>query len=71
MIDAIMGVVDFLTSIVSFIINTLSSIVWVVTSIPQFIGSITAVFAYCPTYLLVFLEISLSLMVVFAILKLL
>lgn len=62
---------QFFLSIISFIANTLSSIIWIITSIPQFVGSITAVFAYCPTPLLVFLEISLALTIVFAIIKLL
>lgn len=71
MIDALLSVVDFLISIGQFIWNTISSVIWVITSIPQFISSITAVFAYCPSFLLVFLEISLALMVLFAIFKLL
>lgn len=71
MIDALLSVVDFLVSIVKFIANTLSSIFWVITSIPKFTGSITAIFAYCPTPLLVFLEISLALTVLFAVIKLL
>ena len=71
MIDALLGIVDFLAAIGSFIINTLTSIVWVITSIPSFVGSITALFAYSPPCILVFLEISLALMVLFAVFKLL
>ena len=71
MVDALMGIVDFVISIGSFIINTLASLIWVITSIPNFVATITSLFAYCPTFLLVFLEISLALMVLFAIFKLL
>ena len=71
MIDALLGIVDFLAAIASFVFNTISSIVWVVTSIPSFVGAITSLFAYCPTFILVFLEISLTLMVLFAVFKLL
>lgn len=71
MIDALLAIVDFIIAIGSFIFNTLASVIWVITSIPSFVSSITALFAYCPTFILVFLEISLALMVLFAIFKLL
>lgn len=71
MIAALQSVVQFLISIAEFFTNTIRSILWVIASIPQFVGSITAIFAYCPSYLLVFLEISLALTVLFAIIKLL
>lgn len=58
MMDVLYGIVDFIIAIASFIVNTFQSIVWVITSIPSFVGTITALFAYCPTFLLVFLEIS-------------
>lgn len=62
---------DFILSIITLIINTLSSIFWVLATIPKFVSTITAVFAYCPTQLLAFLEISLALIILFAIIKLL
>lgn len=71
MIDALLGIADFLVAIANFLVNTFMSIVWVITSIPSFVGSITALFAYCPTFILAFLEISLALMVLFAVFKLL
>lgn len=71
MMDVLYGIVDFIVAIASFVVNTFQSIVWVITSIPSFVGTIGALFAYCPTFLLVFLEISLALMVLFAIFKLL
>lgn len=71
MMDVLYGIVDFFVAIANFIVNTFMSIVWVVTSIPSFVSSITALFAYCPTFILVFLEISLALMVLFAVFKLL
>lgn len=71
MIDAILGIVDFLGSIIIFIGNTINSIIWVIISIPKFLGSISAVFAYCPTPLLIWLEVCLALTVLFAVIKLL
>lgn len=71
MIAFLESIVQFAVSICQFIINTVRSILWVLFTIPKFVGSITAVFAYCPSYLLVFLEISLALMILFAIIKLL
>lgn len=71
MLEILSAIGDFLLSIVVLISNTLMSIVWVITSIPKFVTTITAVFAYCPTQLLAFLEISLALIIVFAIIKLL
>lgn len=71
MIDLLTGIVDFLGSIIVFIGNTFSSIIWVITSIPKFTSTFTAIFAYCPTPLLVWLEVCLALTVLFAIIKLL
>lgn len=71
MIEALTAIVDFISAIGSFIFNTLSSVIWVITSIPSFVTTISALFTYCPTFLLAFLEISLALMVLFAIFKLL
>lgn len=70
MIDFLVGIVDFCISLVQWLVNTFQSVVWVITSIPKFTGSITAIFAYCPTPLLIFLEISLALTVLFAVIKL-
>ena len=71
MIDLLRGIVDFLVSVSQFIYGSIQSVIWVISSIPKFISSITAVFAYCPSFLLVFLEISLAITVLLAIFKLL
>lgn len=71
MIDALLAIVDFVVAIGSFVFNTLASIYWLITSIPAFQATIMALFAYCPTFILAFLEISLALMILFAIIKLL
>lgn len=71
MIDLLTGIVDFLISIGQFIINTINSIIWVIFSIPKFVTSFTAVFAYCPTPLLIWLEVCLALTLIFAVIKLL
>ena len=70
MIDAVLGIVDFLTSIVHFIANTLTSIIWVITSIPQFVGTFVGLLAYCPTYLVIWIECALALTLLFAVIKL-
>lgn len=71
MIDFLLSIVDFLQSILMLVMNTLSSVVWVINSIPSFVMTFTAVFAYSPTILLVWLEIALALTIVFGIIKLL
>lgn len=71
MISILQSIAQFIFSICEFLINTFRSILWVINAIPSFVGSITAVFAYCPSPLLVFLEISLALTVLFAVIKLL
>lgn len=71
MIDFLLGIVEFLGSIVVIIGNTFASVIWVITNIPQFASSLTALFAYCPTPLLVWLEICIALTILFAIIKLL
>lgn len=70
MIDFLRGIVDFCISLAQWLANTFQSIAWLIVSIPKFTASITAVFAYCPTPLLVFLEVSLALTVLFAVIKL-
>ena len=70
MIDLLTGIVDFLGSIIIIIGNTFSSIIWVITSIPKFTATFAAIFAYCPTPLLVWLEVCLALTVLFAIINL-
>lgn len=71
MLEYLEAIAQFLISIVQFVLNHIKSLIWVVTSIPQFVSSVTAVFAYAPTPLLAFLEISVAIMVLFAIIKLL
>lgn len=71
MLDAIMGIVDAIVAFVKFIIGTLNSLVWLISSIPKFNVILLEIFAFCPTFLLAFLEVALALMVLFAVLKLL
>lgn len=71
MIDGFMAVIDAIIAFIKFIIGTLNSLVWLISSIPKFNVILLEVFAFCPTFLLSFLEVALALMVLFAILKLL
>lgn len=70
MIDMLSGIIDFIGSIIGFIVNTLMSILWIIKSIPSFVTQISSIFVYCPTFLLVWLEVSLALTILFAIIKL-
>lgn len=65
------AVIDFLLSVVDFIGNQIMTVVWAIGAIPQFTVFIGSFFTYCPGFLLLFLEVSLALTVLFAIIKLL
>lgn len=65
------ALIEFLTSIGNFILNQIQSVVWVMEAIPQFVDFMMDYFAYCPPFLLVFLQVSLSVTVLLAVFKLL
>lgn len=71
MIEILTGIGEAIATLITFFINTISSLIWVVTNIDSFLTTVTSLAAYCPTFLLAFLEISLALTALFAVLKML
>lgn len=71
MISFISSIVDFLLAVGSHILNYINSILWLINVIDAFKVTIFQLFAFCPTPLLIFIHISFSLTVFFAIIKLL
>lgn len=70
MIDALMGIVDFIGTIIQLLSNTLASVIWAISALPQFTATLGSMLAYCPLYLVAWIEISIALTVLFAVLKL-
>ncbi len=70
-IDFFTSIIDILVSLVQLLITLVDSVLWFVTNLPQLVSGITASFAYTPSFLMPFLMASVSLMVVFAIIRLL
>lgn len=64
-------IIDAIATFFEFIINTFKSLIWVIGSIPQFVGTLTSVGAYIPTFLAAFFAISISVTVLYAVFKLL
>lgn len=64
------SLINFLSSIVDFILNQLGALIWAITMIPQLVQSVVDILAYAPGFLTVFLDASIAVMVLFAVLKL-
>lgn len=65
------AIVDFFITLCDFIVNQIATVKWVIEIIPEFATFYNSFFAYCPTFLMVFCEVSLALTILFAIIKLL
>lgn len=70
-IDFFVAIIDIVVSLVKLIFTLLDSIIWLITNLPQLVAGVTAGFAYCPSFLMPFLLVSVSIMVVFCIIKML
>lgn len=70
-IDFFVAIIDIIVSLVSLIINLVTSLIWLITNLPQLVAGVTAGFAYCPSFLMPFLLVSVSILVVFCIIKML
>lgn len=70
MIEILTGIGQGILTIINLIGNTIASVVWAILNIGKFATTITALFAYCPTFIVVFLEVSLALTILFAVIKL-
>lgn len=71
LIDFFAGIIDILVSLVQLLVTTITSVIWLVTNLPQLVAGITAGFAYTPDFLFPFLTVSVSLLVVFAVIRML
>lgn len=71
MIDILSSIGEGLYTLLMLIFNTISTVLWAVLNIGTWISTLNALVAFCPSFILVFLEASLALMVVFAVLKIL
>lgn len=65
------AIIDFFISLGDFLINQIQTVIWAVAAIPRLASFFNSFFAYCPSFLLIFLEVSLALTILFAIIKLL
>lgn len=70
MVAFISSIFDYITGFFEFIGSMFESIVWLITIIPQIESSYSATFAYAPDFLFPFLTISISLTVIFAVIRL-
>ncbi len=64
------GILDLIMSLIMLVVNLVSSVVWIVTNLPQLVSGVTSSLAYIPSYFLPYAMVCLSLIVVFAIIKL-
>lgn len=64
------AIIVFLSTIVGLLENLFSTIVWTIKAIPDFVIVLVEFVAYCPSFLLAYLMISIALTVWFAVLKL-
>ncbi len=64
------GLLDILVSVVGLVLNVIQSIIWVIANLGSFVAGITTSLAYIPSFILPFATVSVSLLVVYAILKL-
>ena len=70
LINAILGLIEFIISIVNLIISVIDSCVWLVMNLPQLLASVTTAFAYAPAFVEVFLVCSLAIIVVMFVIRL-
>lgn len=63
------AIIDFFRTVLDFLIQAVSSIVWLISNLPKWSQVVLGTIGYAPAFLAVFLSISLSVTVLFAILK--
>lgn len=69
MADAFSSIVDFFSALSDYMSYTIDSLLWMISAIPEFAESIIGVFAYSPVQINAFLFMSLSIMILFAVIK--
>ena len=70
-IEWLLGLVDIILALIQLLVTTLHSATWLVMNLPQLVAGVTAGFAYTPDFLFPFLSASVSLLVVFAVIRML
>lgn len=63
--------IDILVALGDLLLTLVESVIWFITNLPALIAGITGSFVYTPEFLLPFLTVSVSLMVVLFIIRLL
>ena len=65
------SIFDFFSVILQYLKSLFTGALWLLKSIPSIMGLMYDVFAYCPPFLLIFLQLSLLLTIMWAVFKLL
>lgn len=70
-IGFLIGLVDILVALFNLILNLIDGIIWIITNLPELLAGVTASFSYVPAFVLPFLTVSVSIMVVIMLIRLL
>lgn len=62
--------IDLLQSGLEFVVGLFDSLSWLVTNLPVFVTGITSTYAYLPEFIQIFVVMSVSLILLFAVIKL-
>lgn len=65
------ALLDAVMALISFVVNLVSSVVWLVTNLPSLLGILSSSVAYAPSFLTVFLTLSIAATALFAVFRLL
>lgn len=63
-------IVDMVLALFDFIRMLIEGVIWLIATVPDLAADVTSLFAYCPPFIGVFLSVSLSIIVLYAIFKL-
>lgn len=65
------SLIDIILALVNLVITVIDGIIWLVLNLPELLAGVTASFSYVPSFVLPFLTVSLSVMVVIMLIRLL
>lgn len=65
------SLIDVFVALLNMVINFIQSIIWLTLNLPELLAGVTASFSYVPAFVLPFLTVSLSIMVVLMVIRLL
>lgn len=63
------AIINFFKTIIDFILTFIEGVVWLITNLPTWTQIVLGTVTYAPAFLAVFLTLSLSVTVLFAVLK--